>query len=223
MPAGTRLVCRLAIRRCEVALRSRSTHLAIIVMGYAASAAAYERLLPMYRGWVALLLPTAAAVIYTLFAVIWKRDFIRARDAAAEATYAAILFWILLFIVALHVTVLASAILMQEPARNPGPVVARAVPILLGLALAAIGNLLPKLQPNLVIGIRTSRTLADRGIWRRTNRVAGYAAVALGAIFVLAGGLMPHGTLKELVLGFSGLIALTIVIVTAWMAEPCPS
>jgi uncharacterized membrane protein len=204
-------------------LGHRSAHLVVIASGYVASALVYARLLPMYRGWVALLLPTAAAGIYIVFELIWRRDFIRPRNEGAETTYAGILLWILLFIVALHVTVLVSAIVVQGPGRNLGPVLSRAVPVLVGLALAAIGNLLPKLQPNLVIGIRTSRTLADRCIWRRTNRVAGYVAVALGVVFVAAGGLMPHGTVKELVLGFSGLVALTVVIVYAWMAEPCPN
>jgi uncharacterized membrane protein len=204
-------------------LRDRSAHLAIIVIGYVATAAVYTRLLPMYRSWIAFLLPTAAALIYTLFELIRKRDFIRTREARTDGTYAAIVLRILLFIVALHVTVLAGAIGMQGPAPDRAALTARAVPVLVGLAFAAIGNLLPKLQPNLVIGIRTSRTLADRGIWRRTNRVAGYAAVALGGVFIVAGALMPHGTVQELVLGFSGLVALTVVIVHAWMAEPCPN
>jgi uncharacterized membrane protein len=203
--------------------RHRSAHLGVIAGGYMASAAVYARLLPAYRGWVAFLLPTAAAAIYTLFELIWRRDFIRPRDEGTEATYAAILFRILLFIIALHVTVLVSAIAVQGPARDVGPLLARVVPVMCGLAFIAIGNLLPKLQPNLVIGIRTSRTLADRGIWRRTNRVAGYAAVVLGAVFVVVGGLIPDGTVKGFVLGFAGLAALTVVIVHAWMAEPCPN
>jgi uncharacterized membrane protein len=204
-------------------LGHRLAHLAIIAAGYVATAAAYGRLFPMYRAWVAFLLPTSAALIYTLFELIRRRDFIRRREPGTDATYAAIVIWIMLFIAALHVTVLAGAVLLQGPAPDRAAFTARAVPVLVGLAFVAIGNLLPKLQPNLVIGIRTSRTLADRGIWRRTNRVAGYAAVALGAVFIVAGGLMPHGTVQELVLGFSGLVALTVVIVHAWMAEPCPN
>lgn len=204
-------------------LRHRSAHLAVVAAGYLASVAAYGWLLPHYRWWVAFLLPTAAAMIYVCFELLWRRDFIRPRDDGADRTYAAILLQILLFIVALHTTVLVSAIAMQGPARDLVPLLTRAVPVLFGLALAAIGNLLPKLQPNLVIGIRTSRTLADRGIWRRTNRVAGYAAVALGIVFIVAGGLMPHGTVRDLVLGFSGLVALTVVIVHAYMSDPCPN
>jgi uncharacterized membrane protein len=204
-------------------LGHRSAHLVVIASGYVASALVYARLLPMYRGWVAFLLPTAAAGIYTLFELIWRRDFIRPRDESADATYAAIVLRILLFMVALHVSVLVSVIIVQGPTPDLARLMSRAVPILCGLALIAIGNLLPKLQPNLVIGIRTSRTLADRGIWRRTNRVAGYAAVMLGAVFIVAGALMPDGTVKGLVLGFAGLVALTVVIVHAWMAEPCPN
>src|SRR4051812_2661098 len=115
-PAGR--AGRFASRRCEMTLRHRFAHLAVIAAGYGTSAVVYARLLPLYREWTAFLLPTAAATIYILFELIWRRDFVRARDAGAEATYAAILLSILLFIVALHVTVLAGTILVQDPASD---------------------------------------------------------------------------------------------------------
>ncbi len=68
-------------------------------------------------------------------------------------------------------------------------VVAHGVPVMLGLALIVIGNLLPRLRPNLVIGIRTSRTLADRAMGANEPD-RGYAAVGAGASFLLA-GLLP--------------------------------
>ena len=49
-----------------------------------------------------------------------------------------------------------------------------------GIALAVIGNVVPRLGPNLALGIRTGRTLSDRRSWMATHRVAGYAGVAVG-------------------------------------------
>ena len=85
--------------------------------------------------------------------------------------------------IALHVMVLAGMVGMLR-----GQMLApRLVVILLGLLFVGIGNLLPRTRPNLVIGIRTSRTLADRGLWMHTHRVGGYVAVGLGIVIVLAG------------------------------------
>ena len=65
--------------------------------------------------------------------------------------------------------------------------VAHAVPVMFGLTLIVIGNLLPRFRPNVVIGIRTARTLNDRAAWAHTNRIAGYATVGAGVMFLLAG------------------------------------
>lgn len=54
------------------------------------------------------------------------------------------------------------------------------VPVMLGLTMISIGNLLPRTRPNLAIGIRTPRTLSDRALWIRMHRSAGYMVVALG-------------------------------------------
>ena len=100
--------------------------------------------------------------------------------------------------------------------------VAHAVPVMLGLALIVIGNLLPRLRPNIVIGIRTSRTLADRGAWARANRTAGYAAVGAGTSFLLA-GLLPNLPVMEFAavaaLGVMTMLALELVAIQTCLIE----
>jgi uncharacterized membrane protein len=82
-----------------------------------------------------------------------------------------------------------------------------------GLTLIVIGNLLPRLRPNLVIGIRTSRTLTDRAAWAHTNRATGYATVGAGVMF-LFGGALPSLPVME-----SAAAAVLIVVTTlAWNA-----
>ena len=44
---------------------------------------------------------------------------------------------------------------------------------------------------NLAIGIRTRRTLADRALWIRMHRSAGYMVVACGAAIVLSAIAVP--------------------------------
>jgi uncharacterized membrane protein len=49
-----------------------------------------------------------------------------------------------------------------------------------GLLMIALGNSLPKLPRNGLIGIRTPWTLADPSVWGRTHRLAGYLVTAAG-------------------------------------------
>jgi hypothetical protein len=168
-----------------------SRHLTTILAGYVVSVCLYSWLpapvsgsppqLSFSRPMLAFLLPTATALIYALLRFLWNRDPVRDRGAAIEGTYDAILFRILLFIVGIHLVVLAT-LLVTAAGLGPllAPTLSRIVRVWLGLALVGIGNLLPRLRPNVVVGIRTSRTLADRGAWTRTNRAGANVTVGLG-------------------------------------------
>lgn len=196
----------------------RPGHLALLVAGYAGSIALYPAV-PEHSNLIAFALPTAAATIYALHERLWRRDFVRPHDRTTEATFEAILLRILIFILALHVMVLAGLLALQRDGHGVIVVLARAVPVLLGLALASVGNLLPRLRRNLVIGIRTHRALEDAGVWQRTNRAAGYVTVALGLLFVAAGLLLPLGPWMGGAAGLATLVALAIVAGQAWRVE----
>ncbi|HZU12249.1 MAG TPA: DUF1648 domain-containing protein [Chloroflexota bacterium] len=51
-----------------------------------------------------------------------------------------------------------------------------------GGLMLALGNILPTLPRNGLIGIRTPWTLADPSVWERTHRLAGYLLTAAGAL-----------------------------------------
>jgi uncharacterized membrane protein len=48
-----------------------------------------------------------------------------------------------------------------------------------GVGLMIVGNVMPRLRPNAVAGIRTARTMRDPAEWARAHRIFG--AVWLGA------------------------------------------
>jgi uncharacterized membrane protein len=72
-----------------------------------------------------------------------------------------------------HLAILANALGLSVNMR----VVNRGV---YGVLMVALGNVLPKLPRNGLVGIRTPWTLADPTVWERTHRVGGYLITAAG-------------------------------------------
>jgi uncharacterized membrane protein len=58
--------------------------------------------------------------------------------------------------------------------------------VLVGTLLVSVGNLLPTTRPNVLVGIRTPRSLRSRPFWMEINRVGGYVTVALGLVMMVA-------------------------------------
>ena len=182
---------------------TRTPHVLVIVAGYVLGATLYsglpEQIPPSWkvsglgtlwlgRPMVAFLLPTAAAVTYALLRGLCIRHPIEgAHSSAVLATYDAVMLRFTVFLVGVHATVLGGLVGILWGRKWA----AQIVPVLLGLTMIGIGNLLPRTRPNLAIGIRTSRTLCDRGLWMHTHRIAGYTIVALGFVIVVAGITVP--------------------------------
>jgi uncharacterized membrane protein len=191
--------------------------LAAIGVGYIASLSLYSKLpgpylttphpLPAARLLIALVLPTAAAAISALLRHLWLCDPIRRADPEFETTYRAIVFRIVVFMIAIHLLVVADLAGVEIVRAFAG----RAVLVLTGLTLVGVGDLLPRTRPNIVFGIRTPRTLADRRVWMETHRVGGYVAVGLGLVIALSGAFLP-GTMMPLVVGPTGLLAGSVLV-----------
>jgi uncharacterized membrane protein len=193
--------------------------IAVIMTAYLVSLIAYPNLpgpfldRALFARWlVAFTLPTTALVIDRLFRSLWMHDRIRSGNGAFEATYQTIVFRVLLFVLALHVLVMAELTDMLNAIgiRMPS---GRLVVVLLGLVLVAIGNLLPRTRPNVAVGFRTKRTLTNAQLWAQVHRVGGYATVGLGIVIGAAGLVLTHGTLGGVV-GGAALLAATVVFVS---------
>ncbi|HKF57473.1 MAG TPA: SdpI family protein [Blastocatellia bacterium] len=190
--------------------------LALIVASYAASAAVYPKVpdpyltvdphqsTPLARAVVAFLLPTAAVLTYWVFSGLSRRDPTREHSASFGATFDAVVLRIILLILGLHSLVLASLV----SGRN---LVTRAVPVLAGLTVVAIGDLLPRLRPNIAIGFRAPWTLNNRSAWIRTHRFAGYATVLVGLVIIIAPLVLPRTTAEAAILAAGVACALALV------------
>ena len=189
----------------------------VIAVGYLASLLAFPSLPGFAPGGdplsarieIALVLPTAAAVIYLAVRRVWARDSIRDADGAFDPTYGAIVFAIVLFVTAIHIMLMAT---LTGLVTGDGWA-ARATIVLFGLLMVRIGDLLPRTRPNLAIGIRTPGTLASRCLWIQTHRTAGYVTVGLGLVFALSGAFLSQ-PIFERVMGSAMLAAVALLVVS---------
>lgn len=137
-------------------------------------------------------------MIHTLFRSLWMHDRVRSGNGAFESTYHAIVLRVLLFVLVLHVLVMIELTGARD-AVGLGLSAGRAVVVLLGLALVAIGNLLPRTRPNVAVGVRTTRTLANTQLWQQVHRAGGYATVGLGIVVAVAGLVLTHEMLGAVI------------------------
>jgi hypothetical protein len=151
--------------------------------------------------WVAIvMMPALALVIWLLFAALRTRlslgltrrlfgDLPPALGDSATVdrfgpTYDTIVLWVVLLVLGIHAGVVAAALghLTLAP---------RIISGVMGVCLIGMGNVFPRLRPNLVAGIRTRRMLTDPPLWRATHRVMGVAFVIAGVITVLVAMVAP--------------------------------
>ena len=113
---------------------------------WASSRAGLATLSGMFRGWA----PTAALEPHAI--------------ARFRPTYDVVVACVIGFVLAFHLSLAGLA------AGGP-PSIARGFLLLIGLGLAAMGNVMPRLRPNPVMGLRTRATLNDPVLWARLHRV----------------------------------------------------
>jgi hypothetical protein len=179
-------------------------HLVVLGIGFSASVVVSSKVFGPYVAYdgqplfqqilTIFLLPTTASVVYLLLRSLQRRRPVSAGDTGPDLAVEAIVFWILFFLIGVHAIVLSVLVGL----RAAEPWASRAVVMLLGLTLVAIGNLLPRTRPNIALGIRTARTLTDRRLWMLTHRAGGYICVAVGVVTALAGALLPGPTVAGL-------------------------
>ena len=94
----------------------------------------------------------------------------------------------------------------------------RAVTVLLGVGFITIGNVIPRVRPNWIVGIRTKRTLADPDSWTQVHRELGMLLMLAGVPTILAPFIAPSWAL--VVAGVGLLLALILPGLQSLRARP---
>ncbi len=95
------------------------------------------------------------------------------------------------------------------------------VGVALGVLFVVIGNVLTRVRPNWIFGVRTPWTLSSDRAWRETHRVAGYLFVLTGLLDVIVAITWPAGVFPVL---FGGAIVSALCSVVwsyvVWKRDP---
>ena len=174
--------------------------------------------------WFALsLAPTLALVIWAAFRAAPTVAGARigrflVRRAPADVTspeqferfrksYDTIVLSVVMLILGFHVAIIAGALGYVE-------IAVRAVPVVLGICMVIMGNVMPRLRPNWVAGVRTMRTFEDPQLWRSTHRAFGTAFVVSGLLTMVVGLVAPR---YGLITGIATLMVSCVVGLVASM------
>ena len=95
--------------------------------------------------------------------------------------------------------------------------------VAVGMLFIVIGNYLPKVRPNYMVGIRTPWTLTSDLSWDRTHRIGGRLFVLEGIVFIVLGLVRPaQGMFVAVLIG--GIVLMLVVLFAysywVWKTDP---
>jgi uncharacterized membrane protein len=163
-----------------------------------------------------LLLPLTAAGIAALLAVIPRFEPRRANLERSGKAYGAIWVAVMLLLAGVQAIVVATAL-------GASVDVSRLMLFGVGGLYLVIGNYLPKVRPNYLMGIRTPWTLTSDVAWTKTHRIGGRLFVLEGLAFIGLGivGVSPEWLAVGII---AGIVLLLVVLFgysyQVWKTDP---
>lgn len=137
------------------------------------------------------------------------------RDASGSArpveyhkfaqSYRLIVGWVVMLVLSMHLVVLSSALGWYD---EPGTIIG----VVFGVGMLIVGNVMPRLRPNPVAGIRTGRTMADPQLWARIHRLYGAFWMVAGIAVLIVAITAPR---YALVTALAGVLLSSLAVVAA--------
>lgn len=137
------------------------------------------------RAFAGFFAPVMITGLTILFQALPALDPRRENYAKFSGTYWVIANAVMLFIGVVHVMLLING--LGHPIA-----MTHVIPLGLGILFIALGNVLPRVEPNWFVGIRTPWTLSSDTVWRKTHRTGGWVFFLAGCA-VLVEGMIPLG------------------------------
>lgn len=162
------------------------------------------------------LMPAIATLIAILLAFVPRFEPRRTNLERSAKSYGAVWVGVMVLLGGLHLLAVGVALGAELD-------LTRIVMIGTGGLFVVIGNYLPKVRPNYMMGVRTPWTLTSDLAWRRTHRVGGRLFVIEGLVLMLLAGLGVSGTaLVAVLLGAIGLLLAVLFVYSyqVWKVDP---
>jgi uncharacterized membrane protein len=166
------------------------------------------------RLWGAWMLPLIMALVWLILRAVPHIDPRKANYAKFQGMYDWLVILVIAFMLAIHVVIILAA--------TGSPIAMHTVMMpSVGIFIAALGLLLPRVHPNWFVGIRTPWTLTSDLSWERTHRIAGPLFIALGVLIVASTAMAPTTAIWILVVAAVGItIFLFAYSYQVWKEDP---
>ena len=168
----------------------------------------------MSRLWLVLMMPILAVALAGILTIAPKVDPKRRNFPLHAGAYWVVANAVLLFLALVHVLVVGYNLgwpIELQAVMMPG----------VGLLFIVIGNVLTRVRPNWIFGIRTPWTLSSEVSWRETHRLGGYGFVAAGVAVVITSIVAPMAAIYVMIFGLAISTLLAVVwSYVAWKRDP---
>jgi uncharacterized membrane protein len=163
-----------------------------------------------------LLLPAITIGIAALFAVIPRVEPRRANLERSSTAYRATWIGVVTLLGVIQAAIIAAALGATFE-------VDRVVLVGVGALFIVIGNYLPKVRPNYMMGIRTPWTLTSDVSWQKTHRLGGRLFVLEGLAFLVLG--LVGASPQWMVVAIVGAVVILVAVLFAysyqvWKVDP---
>jgi len=152
--------------------------------------------------------PAIMLGIILLWQILWRIDPRRKSYESFWSTYRYIGGVIVVCIGLVYLVVLGHVIFRIA--------VMRLIPTALGVGIMLIANVLPRIQPNWWIGVRTPWTLSSTECWTRTHRLAGQLGIPAGVIIIVLSWILPVNRIMSLAVLVTMLMLVVITAVASF-------
>lgn len=171
----------------------------------------------MSRLWLVLLVPLFAIALAGAFVIAPRLDPKRRNFPLHAGAYWMVANTVMVFLAAVHVLVIGFNLgwpIQVQAVLMPG----------LGVLFIVMGNVLTRVRPNWIFGIRTPWTLSSELAWRESHRIGGYGFVGSGVLVLIVSLVKPTAAMWVMLTGIAASsLAAVIWSYFAWKRDPAAS